>query len=153
MQNMNTYRIPKTKVRMVRDGAGFKVSTPDVAVEALTALLTDDPALESFGVLYTDSSNTVRGATIVGLGGGSVIKLALAQILRPALIFGARGIILGHNHPSGDPLPSRADNAMTARVATACKALDLELLDHVIVTDCGRHYCYSERQPLTLVAD
>lgn len=150
---MKTYKIPRMKVRMVRDGATFTVDGPDVAVDALTELLTDDPAFESFGVLYTDGSNNIRGATIVALGGRSSLSIRVAEILRPALIAGARGIIMGHNHPSGNPQPSPEDDALTRRIAAACEAVDLQLLDHLIVTDCGRSYSYAERQPLTLQAD
>jgi DNA repair protein RadC len=59
------------------------------------------------------------------------------EIVKRALELGASAVILAHNHPSGDPTPSRADIEMTRDVAVAAKALRIEVHDHVIVERSG----------------
>ena len=55
------------------------------------------------------------------------------EILRTALSFSTDSIILVHNHPSGDPKPSQADLTTTRRMKRACEAVEIELLDHIII--------------------
>jgi len=73
------------------------------------------------------------------------------EILRPAIIGAAHGFLLVHNHPSGDPTPSRADRDLTQRTAKAAELLQLSLVDHVIVIDAhllaaGCEPCFSFRE-------
>ncbi len=65
------------------------------------------------------------------------------EILRRALIGKAAGVILYHNHPSGDPTPSREDREFTRRLAAACEAVGVRLLDHIVV---GREGSVSFRE-------
>ena len=55
------------------------------------------------------------------------------DILRPAVIHNAYGFILAHNHPSGDPTPSQADNALTKRIQESAQLLGIRFLDHIII--------------------
>ena len=74
------------------------------------------------------------------------------EILRPVLIGSAHGFAIVHNHPSGHPSPSVADNALTQRIAEAAELMQIRLVDHVIVTDSDRmvtghcESCYSFRE-------
>ena len=65
------------------------------------------------------------------------------EILKRALLANAAGVILYHNHPSGDPSPSREDREFTRRLAAAADSVGLRLLDHVVV---GREGCVSFRE-------
>jgi len=65
------------------------------------------------------------------------------KILKRALLANAAGVILYHNHPSGDPSPSREDREFTRRLAAAAESVGLRLLDHIIV---GREGCVSFRE-------
>lgn len=65
------------------------------------------------------------------------------EILKRALLANAAGFILYHNHPSGDPTPSREDREFTRRLAAASESVGLRLLDHVVV---GRGGCVSFRE-------
>ena len=144
------YRIPKLKVRMVREGHGANISHPTAAAEAVRALCCDDPAIETMVVLFVDGLNNIRGASVVGQGGRNSLCVTAAEVLRPALIAGAQGIILGHNHPSGRPLPSAADDALTRAVSHAASVVGVPLLDHIIVTDCASEGFYSYLEEGTL---
>lgn len=70
------------------------------------------------------------------------------DILRPVIARGAHGFVLVHNHPSGDPSPSRADHEVTRRVHNAAELMQLRFVDHVIIgrADSGRQPWYSFRE-------
>jgi DNA repair protein RadC len=70
------------------------------------------------------------------------------EILRPVITRGAYGFVLVHNHPSGDPTPSRADDRFTRRLVEAAELLQLRFLDHIIIgrPDGGRAPYYSFRE-------
>jgi DNA repair protein RadC len=70
------------------------------------------------------------------------------DIFRPAVVHNAYGLIVIHNHPSGDPAPSSADRAMTRRLAEAASLLQINLLDHVIIgnKDGGRQPFFSFKE-------
>jgi DNA repair protein RadC len=92
---------------------------------------------EELWLLCLDARNALRSSRRVGQGGLHSCALTAKDILRPALRDGASSIILVHNHPSGDPIPSQADLAMTAEVDTACTTIGVPLVDHVIVATEG----------------
>jgi len=75
------------------------------------------------------------------------------EILRPVITRGAYGFVLIHNHPSGDPSPSRQDEVFTRRISQAAELLQLRFLDHLIVgrPDAGRSPYYSFREAGILV--
>ena len=71
----------------------------------------------------------------------------------PALLTpGTTGVIVVHNHPSGDPQPSADDARLTQRLCAAADILDVGLLDHLIVGEDGRYYSFRERGELRLAA-
>ena len=69
----------------------------------------------------------------VSLGTARETPIYPREVIRRALELGATALILAHNHPSGDPTPSRADIDMTAQIEAAAKALGLVLHDHLII--------------------
>jgi DNA repair protein RadC len=70
------------------------------------------------------------------------------EIFRPAILHAAYGIVVVHNHPSGDPTPSEADRRLTVRLAEASRLLQIALLDHLIIgsADGGRLPWFSFRE-------
>jgi DNA repair protein RadC len=71
------------------------------------------------------------------------------EILRPVILAGAYGFAVIHNHPSGDPSPSRADEMMTRRLVDASAIMQVRMIDHVIAADepmRGRPRYYSFRE-------
>ncbi len=66
------------------------------------------------------------------------------MIIKRALLEDAQGIVMCHNHPSGNLQPSPQDDSITRKLSEACKAMDLRLLDHVIITINGS-YSYCEK--------
>lgn len=88
---------------------------------------------ENFYVLFLDIKNQVLAYELVAVGKSDGAVVDIKEILRSALLIGADQIILVHNHPSGIPKPSGQDIAFSAQVKDACKLLDIEMLDHVII--------------------
>jgi DNA repair protein RadC len=92
---------------------------------------------EEFRVLYLDRKNVLIADEVQSSGTVDHTPVYPREIVKRALEHGASAIILVHNHPSGDPTPSRADIAMTRDVAEAAKALAIVVHDHVIVGRSG----------------
>jgi DNA repair protein RadC len=92
---------------------------------------------EEVWLLSLDARNRLRATTRVAQGGSHGCALTPQDVLRPAVRNGAAAIILVHNHPSGDPTPSRDDLAMTERVAKAGELLGIPVLDHIVVARDG----------------
>ena len=88
---------------------------------------------EQFRVLYLDTKNTLIADEEQARGTVNHVPVYPREVVRRALLLNASALILVHNHPSGDPTPSRADIDMTEQVQAACAALGLTLHDHLIV--------------------
>lgn len=93
-------------------------------------------AKEEFWVLVLNRANRVIKKVQHSAGGTSGTIVDVKLLLRQALeVRKINGIILCHNHPSGNTAPSQADLDVTKKIQEACKYLDLKVLDHLIVTD------------------
>jgi len=90
--------------------------------------------IEEMKMLLLDRSNNALGIVSLSIGGtvGTVIDIKL--IMQYALKANAHGIILAHNHPSCNLKPSEADLEITERIIKACGTLDIQLLDHHIIS-------------------
>jgi DNA repair protein RadC len=92
---------------------------------------------EELWMLALDGRNNVRAARRVSMGGRHGLAVSAPDVLRAALLEGAAGFVLVHNHPSGNPEPSAEDQRFTERVAQAAAAVDVPLYDHVVVATGG----------------
>lgn len=88
------------------------------------------------GVALT-GRNTVKAVVVVSVGGLAGTCVVPRDIFMPMIRHGATGFALAHNHPSGDPTPSRDDVAMTNAVARGAEILGLHLVDHLVVAAGG----------------
>lgn len=88
---------------------------------------------EECHMLMLDVKNRIMGHKLVSRGGITESSVDIRLVLRSALITGATNIVLCHNHPSGVPAPSKADDVLTRRLKEACDVMHIRLLDHVIV--------------------
>lgn len=92
---------------------------------------------EQVRALYLDPCNRVVGDSVVAMGTISSSLIYPREIIRRALELQATGIILVHNHPSGTPKPSDCDIAATNKLNRACKDMDVQLLDHIVISSQG----------------
>lgn len=114
-----------------------KITSSKDAYNQLYPLLSDLNHEETWALIL-DRSNKVVSTMQVSRGGISGTVVDIRLILREALNHFASGIILGHNHPSGNTTPSPQDTAITKKLKEAAKWMDIILLDHIIV--CGEDY-------------
>jgi len=107
----------------------------DIAAYLRTAL--KDYRHEVFAVIFLNRSNKINHFEIISAGGitGTVADPRL--ILKKALEENAVSIILSHNHPSGSPKPSRADEELTLKIKEAARFFDIRVIDHIIVSEDG----------------
>jgi DNA repair protein RadC len=88
---------------------------------------------EEFRVLFLDRKNMLVADEVLNRGTVDHAPVYPREIVKRALELNASALILVHNHPSGDPVPSKADIAMTREVATAAKALGITIHDHLVI--------------------
>jgi len=88
---------------------------------------------EQLRVLLLDTKNFVLAAKVIYTGNANTAIIRVSEIFKTAVRENATGIILVHNHPSGDPAPSPEDVQVTRRVIEAGKLLDIEVMDHIII--------------------
>lgn len=80
-----------------------------------------------------DGRSRIRHFAMVAMGGGSMLAVTAAEVLRPAILTNSRGLILIHNHPDGDPRPSHRDVDFTRRIRRACQAMGIALHEHLVI--------------------
>lgn len=90
---------------------------------------------EHFFVCFLNVKNRLLGYKEISIGNMNAAPADIKETMRWALRFKANGLILVHNHPSGDPEPSRADIHLTKAFAKAANLLDMTVLDHVVIGD------------------
>jgi DNA repair protein RadC len=89
---------------------------------------------EEVSVLYLNRLNRVLGIQTVSKGGIHETSVDIRIILQTALKVHCTSIALSHCHPSGNLQPSRQDISLTKQIQAGCKAIGIELLDHVVIT-------------------
>ncbi|PCJ58211.1 MAG: hypothetical protein COA65_08210 [Rhodospirillaceae bacterium] len=92
---------------------------------------------EHFRLLFLDRKNAILADEVQQSGTIDHAPIYPREVVKRALDLNASAIIMVHNHPSGDPTPSKADIAITKAVQAACQKLGIELHDHIIVAKSG----------------
>ena len=98
---------------------------------------------ESFVVVLLDTRLRVMHALEVAKGSRDKVEVDRSAVFREAIRLGANAIVIAHNHPSGDPRPSKADIDMTIELGRAAFIIGIQLLDHVVI---GRNTEWSVRE-------
>jgi len=89
--------------------------------------------VEEFGLLILDTRNRLKRLQVISRGSLNGSLVHPREVFREAVALQAAGLVLFHNHPSGDPTPSREDLSLTRRLREAGNIMGIEVLDHVIV--------------------
>lgn len=113
-----------------------KINGSQPVYEAMRPYLMDKTH-EEFWILLLNRGNCVMRAVQVSVGGISGTATDIKMIFKIALDHMASSVILVHNHPSGQLVPSLADRLLTSQIKEAGRLLDLPVLDHMIFTDDG----------------
>ena len=128
-----------------------KVDKPEIACR-LVAEDFDGENTETLIALLLDRKCHLLRIEEISRGGPSSVASDPSDIFRPAIVHAASAIILVHNHPSGDPKPSKEDHAFTKRLMKSSELLNIEVFDHIIVGDLqadpAAYFSYKEARRL-----
>lgn len=109
----------------------LRVQGPQDAVRLVSDLRDHDQ--EEFRVILLNTKGLVLGIETLFRGGVDRVEVFPREVFRPAVSRSAASIVVAHNHPSGDPTPSRQDRELTRRLESCGELLGISVLDHVIV--------------------
>jgi DNA repair protein RadC len=131
------------RLRARTPGARVTLSSPQQVYDAFGPLM-EDLSREVFRVALLDAQNGLLRDVIVSEGTVSATLVHPREVFKPAILESAASVILVHNHPSGDPTPSRDDIRLTRQLVECAHLLDFRVHDHVIVGR-GRYISLVER--------
>lgn len=130
-----------------RRNAKERTSIPNIChssdVFSIMEPLLSDIVHEEVWILLLNQSNKIIKKEQVSRGGISSSIIDIRIILKSAIESSASGIILCHNHPSGNIIPSKNDDLITERLSNACQIMDIKLLDHIII-GAKSYYSYKD---------
>lgn len=119
--------------------------SPTDAVKVVRPLAEQLPNVEAFYVLILNTQHRVTDVLEVSRGTLTSSLVHPREVFRPAIERAAAGIILAHNHPSGDPTPSAEDRAVTRQMVEAGRLLDIPVFDHLIIPNGDdRYFSFAE---------
>lgn len=151
-------RMGRDELSRARGVGGARAARVQAAIEIGRRSLTRDPAerpqfatprevaayllphfgsypVERFGVLLLDTRHRLLRTRILSVGSLDASVVHPREVFREAILAGAAAIVLFHNHPSGDPSPSRDDISLTRRLMAAGELIGIDVLDHVVLAD------------------
>ena len=133
-------RISVYSLKMVKDSSALydlktkKIANPTDVANAINIILDlESEAVEKFGILTLTVKHEIAGVHIVSVGSLNASIVHPREVFKLAVLNNASAIILFHNHPSGDPTPSKEDVSITKRLKEAGELMGIEVLDHIIV--------------------
>ena len=142
---MKKIKFPELKVKVTATkGEEFYIRDSEDVVKVLRNIFNADTLqwTEEFIIVCLSRAHKVIGYCKVSMGGFSGTVCDPKVIMTIALQSSASALIIAHNHPSGRLTPSESDEVMTDKINSACKILDITLLDHIILTADG-HYSFN----------
>ena len=119
-----------------------QVISSDTVCEILRPLI-GDIEIEEFWAIYMNQSNRVIRKERLSAGGITGTHVDIRLIMKEAILCNATGMIISHNHPSGNENPSPEDNRITEQIKKAADSLNIRLTDHIIITS-NTYYSYVE---------
>ena len=120
----------------------YKILSPEDAASYLyPKFLTK--STEHFAAVLLNSKNRIIGFEIISQGSINSSVVHPREVFNSAIVNHAAGIIAAHNHPSGDPSPSKEDKALTTSLSESGKIIGIPVLDHLIV-GCNTYFSFKE---------
>lgn len=135
-------RLQVVKIALVKERPllyhGEKLTTPAQVPEAFRALVGDIDR-EYFVAFLLDGKNRIVSCNIVSVGSLNQAIVHPRETFKAAVLANAAAIIVSHNHPTGDPTPSREDIELTRRLKNVGEVIGIPVIDHIIVGDGSYH--------------
>src|SRR5947207_1084747 len=122
------------RLRARRPGVRIVLSSPAEAYAAFAPLM-EDLTREVFRVALLDAQNGLLRDRVISEGTLSASLVHPYQVFKPAILESAASVVLLHNHPSGDPTPSREDVRLTRQLVECARLLELRVHDHLEIGD------------------
>jgi DNA repair protein RadC len=137
---MHTYKSHAVTYRLVKERNNnyhqARIRTSREAAEFIRPLYGDNMGIfEEFHLILLNQANNTIGNVRIGQGGITSTLVDVKLIAKYAIESLATHVILSHNHPSGQLMPSEADKQMTRKVIEGLKILDVRVTDHIIMTE------------------
>jgi len=136
MTRINVYSLRLVKESSVAYNLEKPIVNPATAAEIVNQVFDmENQPNEVFAILCLNTKKKIAGAHIISQGSLSSAIVHPREVFKAAILNNAASIVLAHNHPSGDPEPSREDIETTHRLVNAGNILGINVLDHIIVGD------------------
>lgn len=114
----------------------FKIASEEDVARFLRQRAIDN-SREHFFALYLNGAHRVACYSLIALGGANSCGIHPREVFQRALLCGAVALIIAHNHPSGELVPSEADWFISAKIKSVGEIIGITVLDHVIYSDTG----------------
>jgi DNA repair protein RadC len=138
IKHIPVYHVELVRDRLIKIDPNTAIKSVGNAVEILRDELMQADR-EKLICLMLNARHVLVGLEIVSVGTLTASLAHPREIFKGAILKNAAGIILAHNHPSGDPAPSDEDTRLTKRIAQAGSVMGIDLLDHIILADGGSY--------------
>lgn len=150
MKEINTNYVPLVRLHAVRErflpyGVEESLNTAEKVVRLVGRLL-ENADREYLLAIAVDTKGKPVGVEITAVGALNVAYVEARETFKHAVLSNSAGLILVHNHPSGEVIPSEADWKLTERMQKAGILLGIELVDHIIVGDHDRYVSLRETE-------
>ena len=143
LEKVNVVSIQLVKERSLAYGSK-RINCPQDAA-SITGDFLAGADREHFVVLCLDTKNNVNALNTVSVGTLNSSLVHPREVFKAAILANSNAIILSHNHPSGDPTPSREDLEITKRLVEAGNIMGIEVIDHVVIGESGKYVSFKER--------
>jgi len=135
---MKTYKKFELVAESVEKYEGSPLISPDAVANFIKPHYGKQiNTIEKFFAIYVDVSLKPIGVQLIGQGGLAATLVDTKIVFKGAVESCANGVIISHNHPTGQLKPSRADHDLTEKIRNGLATLEIELHDHLIVTEDG----------------
>lgn len=148
MKNIPAKRVNIVSLKMVKEGSVLyqqrKITSPRDIAEIVGDFI-EDSDREKCIAIYLNTKNEPTAIHTVSIGSLNASIVHPREVMKGAILSNSNGMILVHNHPSGDTTPSQEDIGITKRLVEAGELLGIKVLDHVIMGSKDRYTSLRER--------
>lgn len=141
-------RIPQVRVQLVRERSVPYTAGIDspAALASIARNVIGEGDRETFLVIHLNTRHEAISCEVVAIGQIASVSISAREVFKAALLANASAIAIAHNHPSGDPTPSRDDEAVTRTMIAAGNLIGVPVIDHIVVGHAG-HVSMREANP------
>ncbi len=147
ISNISDSEILQEYVKRFTIPAGESIRSDRESADHFRAYFSDAAKREKFVVIFLNGQHQVLSTEILFEGSLTTSAVYPREVVTRVLSLGAAAVVLGHNHPSGCITPSSSDRAVTKKLQTALTAIDVDVLDHIIIGGSD-HFSFSDHRLL-----